>query len=37
MGALVWPVTIDFDGVQTWTGPAVTEQEVERYRKLATS
>ena len=35
MGALVWPVTIDFDGVQTWSGPAVTEREVERYRKLA--
>ena len=35
MGALAWPVTIDFDGVQTWTGPAATEHEVERYRKLA--
>ena len=35
MGALAWPITIDFDGVQTWAGPAATEHEVERYRKLA--
>ena len=35
MGALVWPVTIDFDGVQTWTVPQSTDEEVERYRRLA--
>ncbi len=36
LGAVVWPMSIDFDGVRTWTEPPVTPQEVERYRELVT-
>jgi D-glycero-alpha-D-manno-heptose-7-phosphate kinase len=34
-GALVWPVTIDDDGVTTWHEAALRHADVERFRKLA--
>ncbi len=35
MGAMVWPMTIDFRGVESWTAPGAPPEEVERYRELA--
>jgi len=35
LGALVWPVTIDFEGVQSWTAPALRPNDVDRYRRAA--
>ena len=35
LGALVWPLKIDLEGVQTWLDTSVTMQEVEHYRLLS--
>ena len=35
LGALVWPLGIDDDGVQSWDGPPAGQEEVARYRQLA--
>ncbi len=35
MGAVVWPMTIDFRGVESWTQASTPPEEVERYRSLA--
>lgn len=35
LGAMVWPVSIDFAGVRTWTEPALEPRAVERYGALA--
>ena len=34
MGALVWPLTIDSAGVESWSQPATAAAEVERHRSL---
>jgi D-glycero-alpha-D-manno-heptose-7-phosphate kinase len=34
-GGLVWPVTIDFDGVATWMEPSLNTGEINRIRQLA--
>ena len=36
LGALVWPVRIDFDGVSAWEERPLTPAEIERYARLAT-
>jgi D-glycero-alpha-D-manno-heptose-7-phosphate kinase len=35
LGFLVWPVTIDFEGVRTWSEPPLPDGEVRRLRDLA--
>lgn len=35
MGALVWTVSIDFDGVRTWSEELSNRAEIERYRALS--
>jgi D-glycero-alpha-D-manno-heptose-7-phosphate kinase len=35
LGAMVWPVAIDFDGVASWSAPPLPRAEIERYRALA--
>ena len=35
MGDVVWPVTIDFAGVRSWSGEPTSAEDVERYRELA--
>jgi D-glycero-alpha-D-manno-heptose-7-phosphate kinase len=35
LGALVWPVLIDLDGVRTWEEPPTSQDDVDRYRKRA--
>jgi D-glycero-alpha-D-manno-heptose-7-phosphate kinase len=35
MGAMVWPVAIDFEGVKAWDEAPLAPGEVERYRSLA--
>jgi D-glycero-alpha-D-manno-heptose-7-phosphate kinase len=35
LGGLVWPVTIDFEGVRAWSEPALPREAVDRYRALA--
>ncbi len=34
-GALVWPLSIDFAGVKSWDGPGSSDDEIARYRQLA--
>ena len=35
LGGIVWPVTIDFDGVTSWLDGPFPADEVERFRRLA--
>lgn len=35
MGASVWPVSIDFDGIRTWSEEPSTQAEIGRYRTLS--
>jgi len=37
LGGLVWPVTIDFEGVTHWLAPQYDDDEVQRFRHCATS
>ncbi len=35
MGAIVWPLNIDFTGVTAWEQEPTNSADIERYRKLA--
>ena len=35
LGGVVWPVTIDFEGVTCWLAPELGSEEVNRFRQLA--
>jgi len=37
LGGLVWPVTIDFQGVTRWQESSLTDEDIERFRYLASS